>query len=99
MKYEKGKWYKFTFKSECECTVEAIAKWLQQGFVIEEILRDMGGQMKINDPYWLPEEWFRNTVILCVTDAEPFSDVIKISSVEVDGYYVPITFIEEATEV
>lgn len=99
MKYEKGKWYKFTIKSECECTTEAIAKWLQQGFTMDEILRGMHDQMKRNDPYWLPEEWFGNTTILCVTNSEMFSDTIRISDIEVDGYYVPLTFIEEATEV
>ena len=97
MKYEKGKWYNFTIKSECECAMESIAKWLEEGYTMGEILRGMRGQMKANDPYWLPEEWFGNTTILCVTETDTFEDMLRISPFEKEGYYVPITFIKEAT--
>lgn len=98
MKYEKGKWYKFTIKSECECTAEVIARYIRQGDSIDDILVRMHRQVELNNPYWIPEEWYNSTTVLYVTDLD-FYDIIRISTDEEDGYYIPICFIKEATEV
>lgn len=98
MKYEKGKWYNFTIKSECECAAEAVARYIRHGQSIDFILKNMHRQLEFDNPFWLPKEWYKSTIMLCVTDA--FLDgVIRLSTSETDGYYIPVCFIKEATEV
>lgn len=93
MNFEENKKYEVTFKTLCECVAEEIRYYTEvHSITINDAIDYMKAELHDDMPFYLPSEWYGNTVVLEFKFVE--GEALYFTDTEsVDGWYIPTYFI------